>query len=129
VYGLYARYYLDFSEHISVFAHGELGTGAVLLRVTEKNANGGVDLVDYDRNLEDQALGFGLAFRPQSSIGIEITALRRARYEAYAPASGGTTSLQTETYIGMEFRIGLRLNFDVIGYIKEGKGEPFVPHF
>lgn len=128
-FGIYTRYYFDFSQYISVFAHGEIGMGAALLRVSEQNAAGGVDLVDYDRDLKSQALGVGFAIRPQPNIGIELSAFRRTRYESYLPSVGATSILQTETYSGFEFRIGLRLNFDVLGFVKDQKREPFVPRF
>ncbi|MGB0430801.1 MAG: hypothetical protein ACPGLV_10030 [Bacteroidia bacterium] len=110
--GAFARYYSDLSPMFAAFAHIEAGTGNSLISVTEENDIGEIEQNEYPRDLEDFAVGLGLAFRPYPNVGIELFGLRRTKFESYIPQGASTTTLQLETYLGYEFRIGVRFNID-----------------
>lgn len=124
VFGLYGRYYLDFTNYFAAFAHVEVGTGNNLISVTEENDQGEIEQVEYPRNIEDFGLGVGLAIRPSERAALELMVLRRTVFESYYPGGVISGPLQIETYLGYELRLGLRINLNFSEIINNRKSVP-----
>ncbi len=108
LYGVYGRYYSDLSPMFSAFGHVEYNKGTSLISVTEEDDLGNIIQMEYPRDLEDFSLGLGLCFKPYPNLAIEALGLRRTRFESYIPQGSTSGVLQIETYLGYEFRIGIR---------------------
>ncbi|MBI3143218.1 MAG: hypothetical protein HYZ16_10355 [Bacteroidetes bacterium] len=113
--GVYARYYFDLWPILSVLAHAEFGKGQGALKYNQEDGNGGIEVVQLPRNLDDVAFGLGVSLRPHPDVGLEFMVLRRFRNEYYQPTGAGLTGLlQVEQYQGTELRVGLRIHLDVV---------------
>lgn len=124
LYGLYARYYIDFSEHVAFFGHGEIGIGRERVTYTQDDSisSNGFETVRLNRDLSDMGLSIGLALRPSPRVGLELQVMRRFVLESYNPLAGSTL-VQTENYQGYEFRIGARINLDLAQAFQRNKAK------
>jgi len=121
IVGGYARYYVDFSNSIAVFLHGEVGMGKELVTYTSEDSTGGVMTNEFNRDVSDLGVSLGIALRPSPNVGLELQIMRRFVQEAYDPRVGSTGLTQVEAYSGYELRIGARINVDLIAtFIRKG---------
>lgn len=126
IYGGYLRYYVDFSEHISFFGHGEIGIGRERITYTQDDTLSGVETISLNRDVSDMGLSLGLALRPSPRVGLELQVMRRFVLESYAPQSAGGL-IQSENFQGFEFRIGARINLDMAAAFQRNKTKNLRP--
>lgn len=126
--GGYARYYIDFSQHVAFFAHGEIGIGRERVSYTQDDSSStnGFQTIRLIRDLSDMGLSLGIALRPSPRVGLELQVMRRFVLESYNPLAGSTL-VQTESYQGYEFRLGARINLDLAAAFERNKAKNVRP--